>query len=71
MIVFPGDIIGFVVVALYLPVFSLVDAIGKYEDLELRTPKLFTECLISLGAISKDMDLFTLSREDLEELVGE
>lgn len=29
MIVFLGGIIGFVVVALYLPVFSLVDAIGK------------------------------------------
>ncbi len=41
------------------------------QDLELRTRELFTECLISLGAISKDMDLFTVSREDLEELVGE
>ena len=36
------------------------------QDLELRTRELFTECLISLGAISKDMDLFTVSREDLE-----
>lgn len=41
------------------------------QDLELRTRELFTECLVSLGAISKDMDLFTVSREDLEELVGE
>jgi hypothetical protein len=43
----------------------------KMQDLELRTRELFTECLISLGAISQDMDLFTVSREDLEELVGE
>ena len=43
----------------------------KMQDLELRTRELFTECLVSLGAISKDMDLFTVSRGDLEELVGE
>lgn len=41
------------------------------QDLELRTRELFTECLVSLGAISKDMDVFTVSREDLEELIGE
>ncbi len=41
------------------------------QDLELRTRELFTECLVSLGAISKDMDIFTVSREDLEELIGE
>lgn len=43
----------------------------KMQDLELRTRELFTECLVNLGAISKDMDVFTVSREDLEELVGE
>jgi len=41
------------------------------QELELRTRELFTECLISLGAITSDMDLFTVSREDLEHLVGE
>lgn len=41
------------------------------QDLELRTRELFTECLVSLGAVTKDMDLFTVSREDLEHLVGE
>ena len=37
--------------------------LGK-KALELRTRELFTECLISLGAISKDMDLFIVSKED-------
>jgi hypothetical protein len=41
------------------------------QELELRTRELFTECLVSLGAITNDMDLFTISREDLEHLVGE
>ena len=41
------------------------------QELELRTRELFTECLLSLGAITTDMDLFTVSREDLEHLVGE
>ncbi len=41
------------------------------QELELRTRELFTECLISLGAITRDMDIFTVSREDLEHLVGE
>ncbi|MHB8864630.1 MAG: ferritin-like domain-containing protein [Pirellulaceae bacterium] len=41
------------------------------QELELKTRELFTECLISLGAITTDMDLFTMSREDLEHLVGE
>jgi hypothetical protein len=41
------------------------------QELELRTRELFTECLISLGAIKADMDLFTVSREDIEHLVGE
>lgn len=41
------------------------------QDLELRTRQLFTECLVSLGAIKSDMDVFTVSREDIEHLVGE
>ncbi|MHB8970697.1 MAG: ferritin-like domain-containing protein [Pirellulaceae bacterium] len=41
------------------------------QELELKTRELFTECLLSLGAITTDMDLFTVSREDLEHLVGE
>lgn len=41
------------------------------KALELRTRELFTECLVSLGAVKKDMDLFTVSREDIERLVGE
>ncbi len=41
------------------------------KALEQRTRELFTECLISLGALRKDMDVFTVSREDLEHLVGE
>jgi len=41
------------------------------KALEERTRELFTECLVSLGAFKKDMDIFTVSREDLEHLVGE
>ena len=41
------------------------------QELKLKTRDLFTECLISLGAATTDMDLFTVSREDLEHLVGE
>jgi hypothetical protein len=41
------------------------------QQLELRTRELFTECLVSLGAIKSDMDVFTVSREDIEHLVGE
>jgi hypothetical protein len=41
------------------------------KDLEQRTRELFTECLVSLGAVTKDMDVFTVSREDIEHLVGE
>src|SRR5262245_349544 len=40
-------------------------------ELELRTRQLFTECLVSLGAVKSDMDVFTVSREDIEQLVGE
>ena len=41
------------------------------KALEQRTRELFTECLVSLGAFKKDMDVFTVSRDDLEQLVGE
>jgi hypothetical protein len=41
------------------------------KALEQRTRELFTECLVSLGAVTKDMDVFTVSREDIEQLVGE
>ncbi len=41
------------------------------KALELRTRELFTECLVSLGVVKKDMDVFTVSREDIEQLVGE
>lgn len=42
------------------------------QDLELRTRELFTECLISLGAIKMTGDVFTpLSREEIEHYVGE
>ena len=50
--------------------------IGVMTDLEMkaleqRTRELFTECLVSLRAVTKDMDVFTVSREDIERLVGE
>ena len=41
------------------------------KALEMRTRELFTECLISLGAIKKDIDMQTLTREEIEHLVGE
>jgi hypothetical protein len=41
------------------------------KALELRTRELFTECLVSLGAVKPDMDIFIVSREDIEHLVGE
>ena len=41
------------------------------KALEQRTRELFTECLVSLGAVKSDMDVFTVSREDIERLVGE
>uniref|UniRef100_UPI00404929B1 hypothetical protein n=1 Tax=Cephaloticoccus sp. TaxID=1985742 RepID=UPI00404929B1 len=41
------------------------------KDLELRTRELFTECLVSLGAIKKEIDMQTLTREEIEHLVGE
>jgi hypothetical protein len=50
-----------------IKVMSNLDA----KALEQRTRELFTECLVSLGAFKRDMDVFTVSREDLEHLVGE
>lgn len=41
------------------------------QELELKTRELFTECLVSLGAVKADMDLFVVSRKDIEHLVGE
>ena len=41
------------------------------QKLELRTRELFTECLVSLGAFRQDIDLFTLSREEIEKYIGE
>ena len=41
------------------------------QDLELRTRELFTECLVSLGAVKPDGDVFIVSREDIEKYIGE
>ncbi|MFI5335997.1 MAG: ferritin-like domain-containing protein [Opitutales bacterium] len=41
------------------------------KALEIRTRELFTECLVSLGAIKKDIDMQILTREEIEHLVGE
>jgi hypothetical protein len=41
------------------------------QQLEQRTRELFTECLVSLGIVNRDMDVFTVSRDDIEFLVGE
>jgi hypothetical protein len=41
------------------------------QELELRTRELFTECLVSLGAVRPDGDLFVISRDDLEHYIGE
>jgi hypothetical protein len=43
----------------------------KIPELELRTRELFTECLVSLGAYRKDVDIFTLTREEIERYIGE
>lgn len=43
----------------------------ELRNLELRTRELFTECLVSLGAIKKDIDMQILTREEIEHLVGE
>ena len=41
------------------------------QELELRTRELFTECLVNLGAVKLDGDIFTLDRHEIERLVGE
>jgi len=44
------------------------------QELEQRTREIFTECLVSLGAVKKDSDVLKvgpLSREAIEKLVGE
>jgi hypothetical protein len=41
------------------------------QQLEQRTRELFTECMVSLGIVTRDMDVFTVSRDDIEFLVGE
>jgi hypothetical protein len=41
------------------------------KQLQLRTRELFTECLVTLGAYSKGMDVLTLSRDELERYIGE
>lgn len=41
------------------------------QELELRTRELFTECLVSLGAVKPDSDVFIVSREDIEKYIGE
>ena len=51
-------------------ILSVMTDLGM-QELETRTRELFTECLVSLGALNKDTDLFTLSREDIIRLVGE
>ena len=43
----------------------------EMKELEERTRELFTECLVSLGAIQPNQDYFVLSREEIEHLVGE
>jgi hypothetical protein len=42
-----------------------------FDELELRTRELFTECLVSLGAWHKDIDLLTMTREEIERYIGE
>lgn len=41
------------------------------QDLEQRTRELFTECLVSLGALPPGATFGTLSREEIEHYVGE
>ena len=51
-------------------IISVMTDLGM-QDLELKTRELFTECLVSLGAWRRDMDLFTMTREDIEKFIGE
>ena len=39
--------------------------------LELKTRELFTECLVSLGALPKGGQFGPLSREEIERYIGE
>jgi len=41
------------------------------QELEQRTRELFTECLVNLGAVKMDGDVFTITREELERYIGE
>jgi hypothetical protein len=41
------------------------------QDLEQRTRELFTECLVSLGALPAGGTFGTLSREEIERYIGE
>ena len=43
----------------------------EMKELQLRTRELFTECLVSLGAYRKGVDVLTLSREEIERYIGE
>jgi len=43
----------------------------EIPELQLRTRELFTECLVSLGAYRKGVDVLTLSREEIERYIGE
>ena len=40
-------------------------------ELELRTRELFTECLVTLGALPKGASFGTLTREEIERYIGE
>lgn len=41
------------------------------QDLELQTRELFTECLVTLGALPPGGSFGTLSREEIEHYIGE
>jgi hypothetical protein len=43
----------------------------EMKELQLRTRELFTECLVSLGAYRKGVDVLTLTREEIERYIGE
>jgi uncharacterized ferritin-like protein (DUF455 family) len=43
----------------------------ELKELQVRTRELFTECLVTLGAYKKGMDVLTLSRDELERYIGE
>ena len=52
-------------------VLSVMTAL-KHQDLELRTRELFTECLVSLGALPPGRQFGgPLDREEIERLIGE